>query len=105
MSFYDKSYVNECARHVNGIKRDNRLTNLEWGTYSDNNYDRAGHKERYNSDVNYVEVIDKLKTLEKDIEDMEVPENDIDDAVEHAAIVNECYDTLEVNMLMKKLEG
>lgn len=32
-----------CARHLNGDSLDNRLDNLTYGTYSENNYDRVAH--------------------------------------------------------------
>lgn len=32
-----------CTRHWNGDSLDNRLVNLTYGTYSENNYDRVAH--------------------------------------------------------------
>jgi hypothetical protein len=32
----------EC-RHLNGVRHDNRLANLTWGTYAENNADRVRH--------------------------------------------------------------
>ena len=31
------------TRHLNGIRGDNRLENLRWGTYKENNHDKAAH--------------------------------------------------------------
>lgn len=33
----------QCARHLNGNPRDNRLVNLRWGTYKQNSEDRERH--------------------------------------------------------------
>src|SRR5262249_4354731 len=44
-----EAFVGPCppgmeARHVNGIKTDNRLVNLQWGTHRQNMRDKATHK-------------------------------------------------------------
>ena len=37
-----------CARHLNGNALDNRIENLMYGTYSENNYDRVAHGMHHN---------------------------------------------------------
>ncbi len=36
INFIDNSLNKSCINHINGIKSDNRLENLEWATYSEN---------------------------------------------------------------------
>ena len=47
-------------------------------------------------------IIRELAVLEKDVEELDISEDKIYDAVEHVAICNEIYDSLEMNRLMKK---
>lgn len=37
-TFLDNPLGKRCVNHINGIKKDNRLVNLEWATHSENNY-------------------------------------------------------------------
>lgn len=38
-----------CRRHKNGNSLDNRLENLTYATYSENNYDRVAHGKHFNA--------------------------------------------------------
>ena len=42
-TFIGKPNPNSDGRHINGIKNDNRLTNLAWGTRSENERDKVSH--------------------------------------------------------------
>lgn len=57
--------LNKVCRHLNGKSLDNRLTNLKWGTLSENALDRVKHGKQNPPPIHTPELRKKLSDFHK----------------------------------------